>query len=96
MAPFIKGQWPTPDSPSSTDNNGIFIDVHTNRATVGYGIGAFTERNPLAWPSFATAADVAGSRPSSSASMNATPCATRASSSTGCCWRPASRPDAVR
>jgi acetyl esterase len=63
MAPFIKGQWPTPDSPSSTENNGIFIDVHTNRATVGYGIDAFTERNPLAWPSFATTADVEGFPP---------------------------------
>jgi acetyl esterase/lipase len=63
MASFIKGQWPAPDCPSSTDNNGIFIDVHTNRATVGYGIEAFTERNPLAWPSFATAADVNGFPP---------------------------------
>ena len=63
MAPFIKGQWPAPDCPSSTENNGIFIDVHTNRATVGYGIEAFTERDPLAWPSFATAADVKGFPP---------------------------------
>jgi acetyl esterase len=63
MAPFIKGQWPTPDSPSSTENDGIFIHVRTNRATVGYGIDAFTERNPLAWPSFATAADVEGFPP---------------------------------
>jgi acetyl esterase len=63
MAPFIRGQWPAPDCPSSAANNGIFIDVHTNRATVGYGIEAFAERNPLAWPSFATAADVEGFPP---------------------------------
>jgi acetyl esterase len=63
IAPFIKGQWPAPDCPSSTENNGIFLDVHTNRATIGYGIEAFNERNPLAWPSFATAADVAGFPP---------------------------------
>jgi acetyl esterase len=63
MAPFIKGQWSAPDCPSSTANNGIFIDVHTNRATVGYGIEAFAARNPLAWPSFATAADVQGFPP---------------------------------
>jgi acetyl esterase/lipase len=63
IAPFIKGQWPAADCPSSTENNGIFIDVHTNRATVAYGIEAFTERNPLAWPSFATAADVDGLPP---------------------------------
>jgi len=63
IAPFIKGQWPAADCPSSTENNGIFIDVQTNRATVAYGIEAFTERNPLAWPSFATAADVDGFPP---------------------------------
>jgi acetyl esterase len=27
IAPFIKGQWPAPDCPSSTENNGIFLDV---------------------------------------------------------------------
>ena len=63
MAPFIKGQWPSPDCPSSTENDGIFIHVQTNRATVGYGIDAFVERNPLAWPSFATATDVEGFPP---------------------------------
>ena len=63
MAPFIKGEWPTADCPSSTENNGIFMDVHTNRGTVGYGIDAFTDRNPLAWPSFATTADVEGFPP---------------------------------
>ncbi len=30
---------------------------------MGYGIEAFAERNPLAWPSFATAADVQGFPP---------------------------------
>jgi acetyl esterase/lipase len=39
------------------------MDVHSNRATVGYGIEAFIERNPLAWPSFATSADVDGFPP---------------------------------
>jgi acetyl esterase len=63
MAPCIRGQWPAPDCPSSTENNGIFIDMHTNRYAVGYGIEAFVERNPLAWPSFATAADVEGFPP---------------------------------
>jgi acetyl esterase len=63
MAPFIRGEWPTADCPSSVENNGIFLDVHTNRATVGYGIEAFAERNPLAWPSFATEADVEGFPP---------------------------------
>jgi len=63
IAPFIKGRWPAEDCPSSVENNGILFDVHTNRATVGYGTEAFDERNPLAWPSFATAADVEGFPP---------------------------------
>jgi len=63
MCPYIAGQWPTPESPSSTENNGIFIELHNNRGAVGYGIEAFTEHNPLAWPSFATEADVEGFPP---------------------------------
>jgi acetyl esterase/lipase len=63
MCPYIAGQWPTPESPSSTENNGIFINIQNNRGAVGYGIEAFTERNPLAWPGFATEADVAGLPP---------------------------------
>jgi acetyl esterase len=63
MCPYIAGQWPTPESPSSTENNGILLHLHSNRGAVGYGIAAFTERNPLAWPSFATADDVTGLPP---------------------------------
>jgi acetyl esterase len=63
MCPYIAGQWPTPECPSSTENNGILLELHNNRGAIGYGIEAFTERNPLAWPSFATAADVQGFPP---------------------------------
>jgi acetyl esterase len=63
MCPYIKGEWPTADSPSSTENNGILLDLHNNQGAIGYGIEAFKERNPLAWPSFATAADVEGFPP---------------------------------
>jgi acetyl esterase len=63
MCPYIAGQWPTPECPSSTENNGILLDLQNNRGAVGYGIEAFTARNPLAWPSFATAEDVAGFPP---------------------------------
>ena len=58
LCPYIAGQWPTQECPSSTENNGILLDLHNNRGAVGYGIDAFNERNPLAWPSFASAADV--------------------------------------
>ena len=60
LCPYIAGQWPQPESPSSTENNGILLDLHNNRGAMGYGIEAFNERNPLAWPSFATVEDVTG------------------------------------
>jgi acetyl esterase len=63
LCPYIRGEWPTPESASSTENNGILLDLHNNRGAIGYGIEAFNERNPLAWPSFATAADVEGFPP---------------------------------
>jgi acetyl esterase len=63
LCPYIRGTWPTPECPSSTENNGILLDLHNNRGAIGYGIEAFTGGNPLAWPSFATAADVEGFPP---------------------------------
>jgi acetyl esterase/lipase len=63
LCPYIAGHWPTPECPSSTENNGILLDLHNNRGAVGYGIEAFTARNPLAWPSFATTDDVQGLPP---------------------------------
>jgi acetyl esterase len=63
LCPYIAGQWPTPDCPSSVENNGILLDLHSNRGAIGYGVEAFNERNPLAWPSFATVADVEGFPP---------------------------------
>jgi acetyl esterase len=63
MCPYIAGRWPTAECPSSTENNGILLDLHNNHGAMGYGIEALNERNPLAWPSFATAADVEGFPP---------------------------------
>jgi acetyl esterase len=63
MCPYIAGHWPAPESPSSTENNGILLDLHNNRGAMGYGIEAFDERNPLAWPSFAGVDDVEGFPP---------------------------------
>ena len=63
LCPYIAGRWPFPESPSSTENNGILLDLHNNRGAMGYGIEAFNERNPLAWPSFATAEQVAAFPP---------------------------------
>ena len=63
MCPYIAGQWPHPDNPSSVENNGLLLELHNNRGAVAYGLDAFAARNPLAWPGFATEADVAGLPP---------------------------------
>ncbi len=63
LCPYIAGEWPLPQNPSSTENEGILISVHHNRGAMGYGIDAFRARDPLAWPSFAEAGDVQGLPP---------------------------------
>ena len=63
LCPYIAGQWPAADCPSSVENNGILLDLHNNRGAMGYGIEAFDERNPLAWPAFAGIDDVTGFPP---------------------------------
>jgi acetyl esterase len=63
MCPYIAGQWPQPQNPSSVENEGILISVHDNRSVMGYGIDAFNARNPLAWPGTATPEDVRGLPP---------------------------------
>jgi acetyl esterase len=63
MCPFIAGEWPQPQYPSSTENEGIVISVHNNRSAMAYGIEAFNARDPLAWPGFAQREDVEGLPP---------------------------------
>ena len=63
LCPYIAGEWPLPQNPSSTENNGIFLELHNNRGAMAYGIEAFDTHNPLAWPGFATADDVKGLPP---------------------------------
>jgi acetyl esterase/lipase len=60
LCPYIAGHWPQARYPSSIENNGILLDLHDNRGRLAYGIEAFEAENPLAWPSFASEADVAG------------------------------------
>ena len=63
LCPYIAGRWPSEDSPSSVENNGILIDVHNNRGAMGYGIAELEAKNPLAWPGFAALDDVRGLPP---------------------------------
>ncbi len=63
LCPYIAGQWPLPQNPSSSENNGILLELHNNRGAMAYGIEAFNAKNPLAWPSFAGDDDVKGLPP---------------------------------
>lgn len=60
LCPYIAGSWPTPENPSSVENNGILLDLHNNNGAMAYGIEAFERKDPLAWPGFASEADVTG------------------------------------
>ena len=60
LCPYIAGQWPLAQNPSSTENNGILLDLHNNQGAMIYGIEEFTKGNPLAWPGFASEDDVRG------------------------------------
>lgn len=63
LCPYIAGQWPDEKYPSSIENNGILLDLHNNHGRMGYGIEAFDARDPLAWPAFATDAELQGLPP---------------------------------
>jgi len=60
MCPYIAGAWPQERFPSSSENNGLLLDLHNNRGAMAYGIEEFKNGNPLAWPSFAAEDDVRG------------------------------------
>ena len=60
LCPYIAGRWPLDEHPSSHENDGIFISIANNRIAHAYGMDELRGRNPLAWPSFATEADVKG------------------------------------
>jgi acetyl esterase/lipase len=63
LCPYIAGQWPQDRFPSSIENEGYLLNLHHNRGAIAYGIEHFEDGNPLAWPSHATEADVAGLPP---------------------------------
>ena len=60
LCPYIAGRWPLDENPSSTENNGILLDLHNNRGAMAYGIDELEAANALAWPGLATEEDVRG------------------------------------
>ncbi len=63
LCPYIAGLWPLDENPSSIENNGILLDLHSNHGAMAYGIEELEKRNPLAWPGFAKGEDVRGLPP---------------------------------
>jgi acetyl esterase/lipase len=63
LCPYLIGQWPDERYPSSSEYNGVALELHTNRGRMAYGIDAFEARDPLAWPGFATVEDLQGLPP---------------------------------
>ncbi|MBB84197.1 MAG: esterase [Deltaproteobacteria bacterium] len=63
LCPYIAGEWPQERFPSSSENNGLVLDLHNNVGKHSYGIEAFENQDPLAWPIFASEGDVRGLPP---------------------------------
>ena len=63
LCPYLNGRWPDERYPSSSEFNGYALELHSNRGAIAYGIDAYNERNPLAWPGFATVEDLRGLPP---------------------------------
>ncbi len=63
MCPCLAGEWPGGPGTSADLNDGIIFTKPTNYMAVAYGIEELHARNPLAWPGFATEADVEGFPP---------------------------------
>ena len=64
LCPYIAGYWPLPEHPSSEENEGILLTLHSETkesfGAIIYGIEEYHNKNPLAWPSFASIEDVKG------------------------------------
>ncbi len=63
MCPYLAGAWPLEPGSSALLNDGILMGAHSNFNQMVYGMEAFQQRNPLAWPGFAAEADVTGFPP---------------------------------
>ena len=61
--PYLAGEWPGAEGSSARTNAGILMDTRSNFGAMAYGIKALHARDPLAWPGFATEADVEGFPP---------------------------------
>jgi acetyl esterase/lipase len=63
MCPYLAGEWLAPEGSSARMNAGILMDLRGDYGAVVYGRDAFLARDPMAWPGFATEADLKGLPP---------------------------------
>lgn len=63
LCPYIKGEWSDADGGSVVNNGGILLELRFDNGAVSYGIEAFEQRDPLAWPGFADEAELQGLPP---------------------------------
>lgn len=63
MCPYLAGEWLGGEGSSVQRNAGILMEPPTNYGAMAYGIEELRNRNPLAWPAYATEDDVAGFPP---------------------------------
>lgn len=63
LCPYIKGTWSDADGGSVVNNGGILLELRQDNGAVSYGIEAFEQRDPLAWPGFAEEAELKGLPP---------------------------------
>lgn len=61
MCPFVAGEWQGGENSSIERNAGYLSDLRQNNCQqMAYGIETLRDRNPLAWPAYASEEDVAG------------------------------------
>jgi acetyl esterase/lipase len=64
MCTYVRGEWAAEPGSSADENSGIIMELRqSNWGSMGYGIEAYRAKDMLAWPGFATEADLAGLPP---------------------------------
>ena len=63
LCPILGGQYPDSRFPSTVENEGLILNLHRNTWTVAYGLEAYEQKNPFAWPCFASDDDLKGLPP---------------------------------
>ena len=63
FCPYVLGDYPNPEIPSTTEYGDIWPNLNGNAFLIAYGAEHHESRNPLAWQYFATEEELAGLPP---------------------------------